>query len=73
MATISLTVPNEKANAVYDAFRAAYGHDVEDPTTQQKLDFVKAKLISYVREIVHANAINEYQKNKPAVDDTVVA
>lgn len=73
MATISITIPNARVPGLYDAMKAAYGHDVESPTGAEMLEFLKLHAVQYFREIYHAHAVNEYTKNKPAADDTVAA
>lgn len=76
MPTISITVPTEKAKKVYDAFKAAYGHDIENPSSADKLAFVKEKLVSYVKEVVHAQDVNvaaTTAKDAVVKDDTVIS
>jgi hypothetical protein len=64
MATITIDVPNPKATRVYNAFKAAFGHDVADPSAQEK----------FIRNTVHAYDVKFYiDTNTPAQDDGVAS
>lgn len=53
MATISITVPNNKADKVYAAFKRQFGHAIESPTSQEKIDFIKATVVQKIKNVVH--------------------
>jgi hypothetical protein len=74
MATITIDVPNPKATRVYNAFKAAFGHDVADPSAQEKTAFVKSQLVKFIRNTVHAYDVKFYiDTNTPAQDDGVAS
>ena len=55
MADLTITVPGPKANKVYDAFNRAFGDPNVNPTTDQKIAFVKGKLVDHIIGIVNAD------------------
>lgn len=66
MATLNLTVPDAKANKVYDAFARAYNDPTVDPTGPQKLAFVKTHIINFIKETVFIDELNEARKTATA-------
>lgn len=53
-ADITITVPDNKANKVYEAFDKAYNDPTENPSNSQKAAFVELKLIDHIKEVVYS-------------------
>lgn len=66
MAILSITIDDQKAQKVYEAFRNSYGHAVESPTTKEKQEFVRGKVIDYIKDVVFSDEVNTAAKNARA-------
>ena len=53
MASITITVPDNKANKVYDAFKRTFGDPTINPSTAQKIAFVKGCIEDRIIEITY--------------------
>lgn len=69
MASITITVPDNKANKVYDAFDRAYNDPTVNPSNAEKVAFVKSKLMDFIKDVVFADERN--QATKTAADAVV--
>lgn len=58
MANITITIPDNKINRVYEVLARAYGDPTENPTNAQKLAFVKSKLMDHLKDLVYADDTN---------------
>lgn len=80
---ITLTIPNDKAETLYQAFKHAYGHELFDDegepreaTTKEKVAFVKSHIVNFGKNIYHAYQTDTALKTARegvVADETIVS
>lgn len=75
MPNITITVPTDKADKVYTAYKGMHGDPTENPTAAQKIAFVRNKILDHIK-----GTVRQYEQRQAeqaaregiVVDDAIV-